>query len=112
MKAPILISIPHGGWRVPNEIQDRWALSPAEAFHDGDPLVARIYDFEDRVRHQIAMEYFRAAVDLNRAPDDAAPKNPDGVIKSHTCYDIPVYRNGELPDDALKDVQVREPGSQ
>ena len=79
-----------------------WALSAQDAFHDGDPLTARIYDFSDRVRHQLVMEYFRAVVDLNRAPDDCAPENKDGVIKSHTCYDVEVYRPGCLPDTELK----------
>jgi formiminoglutamase len=48
------------------------------------------------------MEYYRAVVDLNRAPDDIAPANKDGVIKSHTCYDVEVYRPGALPDEDLK----------
>jgi N-formylglutamate deformylase len=48
------------------------------------------------------MEYYRAVVDLNRAPDDSAPENKDGVIKSHTCYDVEVYRPGCLPDEGLK----------
>jgi formiminoglutamase len=102
MPAPVLISIPHGGWRVPEELKDVWALSPQDAFRDGDPLTARIYDFADRVSVQAVMEYYRAAVDLNRAPDDIAPANPDGVIKSHTCFNVEVYRPGCLPDEELK----------
>jgi formiminoglutamase len=50
------------------------------------------------------MEYYRAVVDLNRAPDDTAPDNPDGVIKSHTIYNVPVYRPGGLPDRALQQI--------
>lgn len=102
MKEPIVVSIPHGGWKVADEVRAIWALSEQDAFHDGDPLTARIYDFSDRVAHQLVMEYYRAVVDLNRAPDDSAPENKDGVIKSHTCYDIEVYRPGCLPDEALK----------
>jgi formiminoglutamase len=104
MKAPILISIPHGGWKVAKEIEHIWALSEKDALHDGDPFTARIYDFADKVSCQLAMEYYRAVVDLNRAPDDIAPKNKDGVIKSHTCYDVEVYKPGCLPDDSLKHV--------
>jgi len=104
MKKPIVVSIPHGGWKVADEVREIWALSERDAFHDGDPLTARIYDFSDRVAHQLVMEYYRAVVDLNRAPDDSAPENKDGVIKSHTCYDVEVYRPGCLPDEALKKV--------
>jgi N-formylglutamate deformylase len=102
MREPILVSIPHGGWKIAEEIEPIWALSPKDALHDGDPFTARIYDFSDRVSCQLVMEQYRAVVDLNRAPDDIAPKNKDGVIKSHTCYDIEVYRPGCLPDDDLK----------
>jgi formiminoglutamase len=101
-KAPILVSIPHGGWKVAPELEGIWALSERDAFHDGDPLTARIYDLEDRVAVQLVMEYYRAVIDLNRAPDDIAPDNPDGVVKSHTCYNVEVYRPGCLPDEALK----------
>ena len=57
MKAPILVSIPHGGWKVADEIKDIWALSTKDAFHDGDPFTSKIYDFSDRVEFQIIMEY-------------------------------------------------------
>ncbi|MCP4656291.1 MAG: N-formylglutamate amidohydrolase [bacterium] len=101
MKAPILVSIPHGGWKVAEELKKIWALTKKDAFHDGDPLTARIYDFSDRVNVQLVMEYYRAVIDLNRAPDDVAPKNPDGVVKSHTIYKVEVYEPGCLPDAAL-----------
>jgi len=102
MKKPILVSIPHGGWKVADEIKDIWALTKKDAFHDGDPYTSQIYDFSDRVNIQIIMEYYRAVVDLNRQPDDIAPQNPDGVIKSHTCYNVEVYKKNCLPDDDLK----------
>ena len=101
-KVPVLISIPHGGWKVPDELTDFWALSPEDAFHDGDPFTPQIFDFADRAVAQVTMEYFRAAIDLNRAPDDCAPENPDGVLKSLTCYDVAVYRDGFLPGAELK----------
>lgn len=104
MRLPVLVSIPHGGWRVAEEILDIWALSKKDAFHDGDPFTNRIYDFQDRVEFQIVMEYYRAVVDLNRAPDDIAPENPDGVVKSHTCWNVPVYKPGSLPDQTLKNI--------
>lgn len=102
MKAPILVSIPHGGCNVAAEIKDIWALSVKDAFHDGDPFTSEIFDFFDRVEFQIVMKYYRAVIDLNRRPDDIAPQNPDGVIKSHTCWNVPVYLQGYLPDEALK----------
>jgi N-formylglutamate deformylase len=101
-KYPMLISIPHGGWKIAPEVKDIWALTPGEAFHDGDPMTSRIYDFSDRVTVNMIMEYYRALVDLNREPHDIAPENPDGVIKSHTIYDVEVYKSGCLPNENLK----------
>ncbi len=101
MTAPILVSIPHGGWKAADEIKDIWALSKRDAFHDGDPYSNKIFDFSDRTKFQIAGEYYRAVVDINRHPDDMAPQNPDGVIKSHTCWNIPVYKQESLPDETL-----------
>ena len=104
MRAPLLISVPHGGGRVSEELEGIWALAERDAFHDGDPFTTQIYDFADRVSVQLVMEYYRAVIDLNRAPDDIAPQNPDGVVKSHTCYDVEVYRPGCLPDEGLKQI--------
>ncbi len=104
MVAPILVSIPHGGWKVAPQIEEIWALTKKDAFHDGDPLTSRIYDFSDRVAVQMVMEYYRAVIDLNRPPDDIAPKNPDGVVKSHTCYGVEVYKPDCLPDEDLKKI--------
>ena len=104
MKAPVLVSVPHGGWRVAEELTEIWALCERDAFHDGDPFTSRIYDFADRAAVQLVMEYYRAVIDLNRAPDDIAPANPDGVVKSHTCYEVEVYKPGCLPDEALKKI--------
>ena len=107
MGEPILVSVPHGGWKVAEEIGEIWALDEKDAFHDGDPFTSRIYDFSDRVNAQFVMEQYRAVVDLNRAPDDIAPANKDGVIKSHTCYDVEVYRPGCLPDEPLKQLLLK-----
>ena len=104
---PIFVSIPHGGWKVAPEIEAVWGLSKYDSFHDGDPFTARIYDFSDRVREQLVMEYYRAVIDLNRRPDDIAPQNPDGVVKSHTCYNVEVYKPGGFPDETLKQTLLR-----
>ena len=66
MTEPLLVSVPHGGWKVAEEVRDIWALSKKDAFHDGDPFTPIIYDFSDRVSCQLVMEQYRAVVDLNR----------------------------------------------
>jgi formiminoglutamase len=98
---PILISIPHGGTRQPVELEGRVCLSEGDLFDDGDARTREIYDVGAAVASVISADVARAFVDLNRAPDDRPPANPDGVVKSLTCYGRPIYHPGSEPDDAL-----------
>jgi formiminoglutamase len=88
---PILISVPHGGTETPNEISGRVIASPHEIFDDSDARTRDIYAFYGEVVHFASAKVARAFVDLNRAPDDRPPANPDGVVKSETCYGRPIY---------------------
>lgn len=98
---PILLSIPHGGTRQPPELEGRVCLSEADLFDDGDAFTREIYDMGDAVAAVVSAEVARAFVDLNRAPDDRPPANPDGVVKSMTCYGRRIYHPGLEPEGAL-----------
>ena len=93
-KLPILISVPHAGAWVPPEVAGLCRLDPQQILEDGDGGAAEIYNLEDRVEKFITTEVARVIVDLNRAPDD---RRADGVIKTHTCWNVPVYRS--VPTD-------------
>ncbi len=88
---PILISVPHGGTETPPEVADRVVATPEDIFDDGDACTLDIYSFEGEVARFISTPVARAFVDLNRAPDDRPPANPDGVVKSDTGYSKPIY---------------------
>jgi formiminoglutamase len=88
---PILLSIPHGGTETPPEVADRVVATPADIFEDGDAFAREIYDLGPRVAHVQSARVARAFVDLNRAEDDRPPANPDGVVKTATCFDRPIY---------------------
>lgn len=94
MTLPLLISVPHAGLLVPPEAEPYCGLTAEEIEADGDVGAAQIYDFPDQVEAWISSEVARAVVDLNRAVDD---RRKDGVIKTHTCWDVPVYRK-TLPE--------------
>jgi formiminoglutamase len=98
---PILVSVPHGGSRVPEELRDRVRIGPAEVLDDGDAYTGDIYNVADQVRWFLKADVARAFVDLNRAEDDRPPGNPDGVVKSHTAYSEQIYQDGREPDAAL-----------
>ena len=88
MTLPLLLSVPHAGLVVPEEAAPYCRLSHEEIVADGDVGAAEIYDLEDHVARFITTDVARAIVDLNRAADD---RRADGVVKTHTCWNVPVY---------------------
>ena len=98
---PVLLSIPHGGTRIPEELRDRVCITPRDQFDDSDACTVDIYDLGEDVARVVTSDIARAFVDLNRAPDDRPPRNPDGVVKTATCFNRTIYRPGREPDDAV-----------
>ena len=67
---PLLISVPHAGWKIPPEIGSRCILTEEEIIRDGDEGAADIYRLADEVSVFVTTEIARAIVDVNRAEDD------------------------------------------
>lgn len=90
MTLPLLLSVPHAGLVIPPEVNDLCMLSENEIIEDGDEGAAEIYlPLEDEVYTLVTTVVARAIVDMNRAEDD---RGRDGVIKTHTCWDVQIYR--------------------
>lgn len=100
---PVLVSIPHGGTETPPEIANRVCITPRALFDDSDAFTREIYDVTDEVVCVEAASIARAFVDLNRARDDRPPRNPDGVVKTATCYNEPIYTPGMELTDGLSE---------
>ena len=88
MRLPLLISVPHAGLDVPAAVARYCILTRGQIAEDGDEGAAEIYDIGDEVEAFVTTSVARAIVDLNRAEDD---RRKDGVVKTHTCWDVPVY---------------------
>jgi formiminoglutamase len=95
---PVLISIPHGGTEVPRELEGKISTSRGDILEDIDVFTREIYDLGSQVRRVIQTPIARTFVDLNRAPDDRPPANPDGVVKTVTCYGKQIYHQGRQLD--------------
>jgi N-formylglutamate deformylase len=102
-KLPFLLSIPHGGLRKPLELDGHLCITDRDLFDDSDPFVIEIYDLRDKVQSVIKTDVARTFVDLNRSLQQMPPDNPDGLIKSMTCYEKPIYIKGKEPDKFLRD---------
>lgn len=96
MKLPLLVSVPHAGTQIPEEIQSLNVLTPEQIIADGDVGAKEIYQMKEDVAAFVTTGIARAFVDVNRSPDDFSK---DGVVKTHTCWDVPVYK--EPPDRKL-----------
>jgi formiminoglutamase len=84
----LVLSVSHAGLDVPEEVASYCILTPQQIAEDGDEGAAQIYSLEGEVRAFVTTHIARAIVDLNRPEDD---RTKDGVVKTHTCWDVPVY---------------------
>lgn len=98
---PFLISIPHGGLKVPGDVRERILLSAQDLRYYCDPRTRTIFNFRNYVDAFIDTPISRMVVDLNRPPLPLPGKDPDGIIKVRTIDGKEVYREGQFPDMAL-----------
>jgi formiminoglutamase len=82
------------------EIRDRVTISARGQFEDSDAFTQEIYGLRNDVLVQVQSQVARAFVDMNRAPEDRPPNNPDGVVKTQTCHGKTVYLPGQELDDS------------
>ncbi len=106
-RLPVLLSIPHSGMHVPEQVKDRVCLTKSDLFEDVDAYTREIYDLGSKVVEVIGTEIARAIVDPGRSPADLPPDNPDGVVKTLTCYGKPIYHKGLELDKKLIGVLLR-----
>ena len=101
--APLIISIPHLGTHIPAAMHGQYtdiALTVA----DTDWHLDRLYAFARRLGASILTPaYARYVIDLNRPPDGAnlyPGQDTTGLLPVDTFDKEPLYREGQLPDDA------------
>lgn len=97
MTLPLLLSVPHAGLVIPPVVHDLCILSKNEIIKDGDEGAAEIYlPLENEVSALVTTIVARAILDMNRADND---RRKDGVVKTHTCWDVQIYR--EPPSETI-----------
>ncbi|MGA9343094.1 MAG: N-formylglutamate deformylase [Rhodanobacteraceae bacterium] len=98
--APLLVSLPHDGTAVPDEIAERFTDS-ARRVPDTDWHVARLYEFaRDLGASMITPMFSRYVVDLNRPPDDGSlypGQNTTGLCPVVQFTNEPIYQAGREP---------------
>lgn len=106
---PLLVSVPHAGRDIPDELRDRLVPRALEV-EDTDWHLDRLYAFahEELGASMIVPRASRYVIDLNR-PSDNTPMYA-GVNNTELCptrffTGEPLYRDGQAPGDA--EVQQR-----
>jgi N-formylglutamate deformylase len=100
--APLLVSVPHDGTALPDDIAAR--MTPqARRVPDTDWHVARLYDFARALGASIVVPRFsRYVIDLNRGEDDVSlypGQNTTGLCPVVRFSGDPVYLPGEAPSE-------------
>lgn len=102
-QAPLIVSIPHAGLDLPEEIQQSFVSLPL-ARHDADYHVDRLYTFASELGATIVRTAIsRSVIDVNRDPSGHSlyPGQPTTGLCPETCFDgTPLYRPGREPDQA------------
>ena len=101
--APLLVSLPHDGSHIPEEIAARMVPAARRA-PDTDWHVSVLYDFAREMGASIIVpRHSRYVVDLNRPPDDTSlypGQNTTGLCPAVQFTGEPVYLKGQAPDEA------------
>ena len=99
--APLLVSLPHDGTLVPDDIAAR--LTPqARRVPDTDWHIARLYGFARELGASVLVpRHSRYVIDLNRGEDDVSlypGQNTTGLCPLVRFDGEPVYLDGQAPD--------------
>ncbi|TKC79249.1 N-formylglutamate deformylase [Trinickia terrae] len=108
-EAPLLISIPHLGSRIPPELRPLYT-NQALTVADTDWHLDRLYDFASELGATVlGAKLSRYVVDLNRPPNDESlypGQTTTGLCPAETFRGEPVYRAGCEPDAQEKQRRV------
>ncbi len=102
-EAPLLVSFPHTGTELPDEIEP-FLVSPWLARKDCDWWIEKLYDVARELgATTVRTSISRTTIDVNRDPSGASlyPGQATTELCPTTTFDgEPLYREGKAPDEA------------
>lgn len=107
-KLPLVISVPHGGVVIPEELLRKCLLTKEEILLDCDTWSQDLYDFKDLAEEYADTEIARISLDMNRSLNDRPPDNPDGLVKTLSVENKQVWLTPEGLNGIEIDNLIRE----
>jgi N-formylglutamate amidohydrolase len=98
-KLPVLILIPHGGYKIPDELSETTFINKEELFFEADTCANEIFSLKDIVYAVIDTEISRLFIDIDRQLTQLPPSSTDGIIKIKTAAGKRIFREGFFPND-------------
>jgi len=102
-KVPIVISVPHCGLEIPEQLKNDYVDSQLESLDDADWFVHDLYNFASEMGITIIYaRYHRWLIDLNRDVK-SVPLYDDGRLITGLCsttdfFGKPIYKAGKAPN--------------
>ncbi|MCS0496074.1 N-formylglutamate deformylase [Ancylobacter sp. MQZ15Z-1] len=110
--APLVVSLPHTGTDIPEEIAGD-LVSPWMARKDADWWIEKLYDFAaDLGASVVRTSVSRTAIDVNRDPSGVSlyPGQATTELCPTTTFDgEPLYKEGRAPDVAMRRARWFDP---
>ena len=104
---PLLVSIPHTGVEVPQDIAARFSSAQVAQLPDTDWHLHRLYDFVPSLGAvTLHARFSRYVIDLNRPPDSAPlypGRSETALVPFNTFANEPIYAAGAQPSPAEQD---------
>ena len=95
-KFPVLILVPHGGYRIPEELEEVVSLDNNDLLLSADTGANDIFAFDTCT--VLNTHLSRLFVDLDRAPLDLNLRSSDGVMKTHSFFGYNIFEGELFPD--------------
>lgn len=106
-KYPILILIPHGGLRVPEELAEHAVADDFELLMSADTCANDLFCADELCAAVVNTHISRLFVDVDRAALDIRPGGADGVIKHRNVFGKQIFPEGTFPDDLALAAMLR-----
>lgn len=100
-RLPLLISIPHGGFYIPPELEGRLALSKRDLFRDIDAYSSEIFDLRDNCEVVVKAKIASTFIDCDHSSQIVYTGRLNGIVKAETCQRLQIYKDAEVPDREL-----------